>query len=182
MAAVVGLWTSSIVTRLVRSVGAAWSARRLRRINRRDLTQAALQRGSADGLELAALMLDRVGLIAPRLASLPAEDAEWTRELLTEVRIGIDIVELRRVRGNLPPKPAAAFDVVLSAIATHFQTDAIQVPAKVLALIDAALDSIVALEAGSVRQTALLALTDLRRGLFPNAPFYQPALEPELAA
>ncbi|TPI44938.1 FUSC family protein [Mesorhizobium sp. B3-1-7] len=182
IAAIVGLWTAAMVTRLVRSVGGAWSARRLRRINRRDLTQAALKQGTADGLELAALMLDRIGLIAPRLASLPSEDAEWTRELLTEVRIGIAVVELRRVRTNLPPKEAAAFDRVLSAVAAHFQTDTIHVPAKVLALIDAALNAVVALEAGSLRRTGLLGLTDLRRGLFPNAAPYRPALETELAA
>ena len=62
---------------------------------------AALGHGSQDGLELAALMLDRVGLIAPRISALPPDDAEWTSELLTEVRVGINFVGLRRVHRPL---------------------------------------------------------------------------------
>jgi hypothetical protein len=50
-------------------------------------------------------MLDRVGLIAPRLAALPPDDAEWTADLLAEVRVGINLVELRRVRRSFRTKP-----------------------------------------------------------------------------
>ena len=71
IAAIFGVWIAAIVTRLVRSVGGAWSARHLRRINRRSLAAAAAGEGAQDGLELAALMLDRVGLIAPRISALP---------------------------------------------------------------------------------------------------------------
>ena len=92
IAAIVGVWIAAIVTRLVRSVGGAWSARHLRRINRRSLAAAAAGEGAQDGLELAALMLDRVGLIVPKISVLPRDDAEWTAELVTEVRVGINLV------------------------------------------------------------------------------------------
>jgi len=92
VAVITGMWAAAVVTRLVRSVGGAWSAHRLRRINRRSLAEEASEHGSQDGLELAALMLDRVGLIAPRLAALPPDDADWTADLLAEVRVGVNLV------------------------------------------------------------------------------------------
>ena len=50
IAAIVGVWIAAIVTCLVRSVGGAWSARHLRRINRRSLAAAAAGEGAQDGL------------------------------------------------------------------------------------------------------------------------------------
>jgi uncharacterized membrane protein YccC len=185
-AVIAGVWIAAIVTRLVRSVGGAWSARRLRRINRRSLAAAAAAHGPEDGLELAALMLDRVGLIAPRLAALPPGDAEWTAELLTEVRVGINLVELRRVRRRLSGASAGEIDRLLSALGPYFHSDAAHAPAELLAPIDAALDAVAADEEEPARRRALLGLTDLRRSLFPNAPPYQasgPSIrEPGLAA
>ena len=120
VAVIVGMWVAAIVTRLVRSVGAGWSARRLRAINRRSLARAAERQGAQNGLELAALMLDRVGLIAPRLAALPSDDAEWTADLLAEVRVGINVVELRRDRRQLSEPARAAVEALLAALARHF--------------------------------------------------------------
>jgi uncharacterized membrane protein YccC len=187
VATVIGMWTAAVVTRLVRSVGAAWSARRLEHMNRAALAEAAFQHGAAEGLELAALMLDRIGLIAPRLAAMTHDDAEWASELLTEVRIGIDLVELQRVRRTLSPESAIAIDRTLSMVGNHFLSDAIQADAKLLSCIDESLDTIVVHdEEESGRQAVLLGLTDLRRGLFPNAAPYrvsEPAIiNPEAAA
>jgi uncharacterized membrane protein YccC len=172
VAVITGIWIAALMARLMRSVGGAWSARHLRRMNRRSLTDAASQRGSADGLELAVLMLDRVSLIAPRLAALPAGDADWAAELLAEVRIGIDLVELRRARANLSAEAAGEVDRILAAVGAHFQNDAVHVPAELLASIDACLSAVAANEKEPVRRGALLGLTDLRRSLFPNAAPY----------
>ena len=184
IAAIVGVWIAAIVTRLVRSVGGAWSARHLRRINRRSLAAAAAGEGAQDGLELAALMLDRVGLIVPKISALPRDDAEWTAELVTEVRVGINLVELRRVRRHLTGPAAAAVDRLLTALGHYFRTDAVHPPAALLEPLDASLDAIMTDEDESGRRAALLGLTDLRRSLFPNAaPYGGPAVrEPGLAA
>ena len=184
IAAIVGVWIAAIVTRLVRSVGGAWSARHLRRINRRSLAAAAAGEGAQDGLELAALMLDRVGLIVPKISALPRDDVEWTAELVTEVRVGINLVELRRVRRQLTGPAAAAVDRLLTALGHYFRTDAVHPPAALLEPLDASLDAIMTDEDESERRAALLGLTDLRRSLFPNAaPYGGPAVrEPGLAA
>ena len=184
IAAIVGVWIAAIVTRLVRSVGGAWSARHLRRINRRSLAAAAAGEGAQDGLELAALMLDRVGLIVPKISALPRDDAEWTAELVTEVRVGINLVAVAAG----PPAPDGAGGgrgrPAAHRARPFFRTDAVHPPAALLEPLDASLDAIMPDEHESGRGDALLRLTDLRRSLFPNAaPYGGPAVrEPGLAA
>ncbi|MCJ2021828.1 FUSC family protein [Methylobacterium sp. E-065] len=186
VAVIVGMWVAAIVTRLVRSVGAGWSARRLRAINRRSLARAAERQGAQNGLELAALMLDRVGLIAPRLAALPSDDAEWTADLLAEVRVGINVVELRRDRRQLSEPARAAVETLLAALARHFGTEPGNPAPDLLDTIDAALDAVSRDARQAPSRAALMGLVGIRRGLFPDAPAYRSALttttHPELAA
>ncbi|MGV7034523.1 FUSC family protein [Methylobacterium symbioticum] len=190
LAVILGMWAAALVTRLVRSVGAGWSARRLRGINRRSLARAAAREGRQNGLELAAIMLDRVGLIAPRLAALPPEDAAWTADLLAEVRVGINLVELRRDRRRLAPAAKAAVERLLEALARHFRAPAARAGDDLLGAVDAALDATLSAalaEPGDpAHRAAMMGLVGIRRGLFPAAPPYQPprpaATEPGLAA
>lgn len=185
VAVIVGMWVAAIVTRLIRSVGADWSARRLRVINRRSLARAAERQGAQNGLELAALMLDRVGLIAPRLAALPSDDAEWTADLLAEVRVGINIVELRRDRQQLSNPAREAVETLLGALSRHFGGKEEPTPG-LLDAIDGALDAVSLDARRAPGRAALMGLVGIRRGLFPDAPPYRPTLpsttHPELAA
>jgi hypothetical protein len=160
-----------MIIRLVRSVGAAWSARRLERINRESLVDAARHGGTNHGLELAALMLDRVGLIAPRLSALPPDDAEWIADVLADVRVGINIVELRRMRYELPPAAARAIEHVLANTARHFQHSPPSpvVGRQLLKNIDDTLEMLLAGPDNAAERTAILALVGLRRALFMDA-------------
>ncbi|XYD12078.1 FUSC family protein (plasmid) [Methylobacterium sp. NMS12] len=186
VAVIVGMWVAAIVTRLVRSVGAGWSARRLRAVNRRSLARAAGRQGAQNGLELAALMLDRVGLIAPRLAALPSDDAEWTADLLAEVRVGINVVELRRDRRRLSEPARAAVEALLAALSGHFGAEPDRPAPGLLDTVDGALDAVSRDARQAPGRAALMALVGIRRGLFPDAPPYRPTRPtttlPELAA
>lgn len=186
IAVIVGMWVAAIVTRLVRSVGAGWSARRLRAVNRRDLARAARRQGAQNGLELAALMLDRVGLIAPRLAALPPDDAEWTADLLAEVRVGINVVELRRDRRQLSKEAREAVETLLGALSRLFRAKLEKPTPDLLDTIDGALDAVSADARQAAGRAALMALVGIRRGLFPDAAPYRSPLsandQPELAA
>lgn len=185
IASVVGMWVGAVVTRLIRSVGAGWSARRLARINRQSLAAAADGRGTGHGLELAALMLDRVGLIAPRLASLPAEMSASVGDLLADVRVGINLVEVRRVRRRLTGPARSAVDRVLALAARQLRGRTGQPDSALLAALDEALDAVAGAAPSPERRAALIGLTGLRRGLFPDAPAYRAALaldDPEMAA
>ncbi len=186
VAVVVGMWVAAIVTRLVRSVGAGWSARRLRIINRRSLARAAGREGAQNGLELAALMLDRVGLIAPRLKALPSDDAEWTADLLAEVRVGINVVELRRDRRQLPQPAREAVETLLVALSRHYEAKPETPAPALLDTLDGALEAVSRDAQAAPGRAALMGLVGIRRGLFPKAPAYRPTLptttHPELAA
>lgn len=185
IASVVGMWVGAVVTRLIRSVGAGWSARRLVRINRRSLAAAADGRGTGHGLELAALMLDRVGLIAPRLASLPADMSASVGDLLADVRVGINLVEVRRVRRRLTGPARIAVDRVLALAARQLRGRIGRPDSALLAALDDGLDAVAGAAASPERRAALIGLTGLRRGLFPDAPAYwaAPALDDrEMAA
>jgi uncharacterized membrane protein YccC len=169
VAVVIGVWTAALTTQLFRSVGAAWTARRLWRTNRNSLVTAAEDRNDADAVELAALMLDRVGLLASRLAALPPEDSAWTSELLAEVRVGIDLVELQRACSTMTAEQAAEIDRLFTMIGRHFRSDALHPKEELLKEIDVCLDRFVFRTSGPCRRMTR-ALTDLRRSLFPDAP------------
>jgi hypothetical protein len=133
-------------------------------------------------------MLDRVGLIAPRLAALPPDDAEWTADLLAEVRVGINVVELRRDRHRLSASARGAVEALLAALARHFGSGAPGSsgrPDPLLDILDRALDAVSADARQAAGRAALMGLVGIRRGLFPEAPPYgarRPATEPGLAA
>ena len=170
IALALGLGTAALVTALIRSVGAEWSARRLLKAGWADLAMAAS--AGSDRAALTSRMLDRFGLVVPRLAAAaPGADVAAT-DLLAELRIGLNVVDLQHERVNLPLAPAAAVRSVLDALADWFTTRRRgpanrPPPAALLAVLDTAL-RVVWHEAPEA-ENVLLQLVGLRRGLFPDA-------------
>ena len=180
VALVAGLWIAALTTRLVRSVSAEWAVSRLLRRNDGSLRGAARGGGSDHGLELATLMLDRIGLVAPRLATLPIEDVDKMGDLMGEVRVGINVVEIRRVRRKLGGAARREIDEVLARLA---RTGVAGAEPELLAGIDRALDDLLRYGEGKPGRRALLGLTGLRRGLFRDAPAFEATTPPaEIAA
>ncbi|MFH6781633.1 MULTISPECIES: FUSC family protein [Methylobacterium] len=182
IALVGGIWIAALVTRLVRSVGAEHGARRLIAASRADLARAARRRGRGDRVAFAHLMLDRLGLLVPRLAAA-GPDSDLSRiDALAALRVGMNLVSLRRARHGLPDGEVAVLDAALDAVATHYEGPRGPASPILLDRIDAALAEIGA-QAGAGagvwgRRDALLGLAGLRRALFPEAP---PAGAPVLA-
>ena len=189
MAVTLGVATSLVMTALVRSVGAGWSARRLLRTSWRDL--AAIPDGQAahDSNALSELLLDRLGLLVPRLAASGAEHSHAAVTLLTDLRVGINMVDLQRDRAALPPSARAAVSTVLLGAARYFaaQAEAGRThvpPPDLLCDIDRALDAAIALGRPRNRDL-LLQLVGIRRSLFADAPPHHPepaATSPRQAA
>ncbi|KLN54194.1 FUSC family protein [Variovorax paradoxus] len=174
---VIGVVVAARVTRLVRSVGADWSARRIQRATWRELGEmaGAAQRQGAQGDAYAVRMLDRIGLLAPRIAQAGSTiEGVAANDALRDLRMGADIDVLQRVRVQLPPASAAA---LLGGISQFFRQrgrgrmDAAR-PANLLPQIDEALSAV--LDARRVpspaSRSAVTALVGLRRNLFPDAP------------
>ena len=169
-----GMVLAAALTRITRSVGTEWSVRRLMRAAARTLAEAARHRSHGDRAEVAGLMLDRLGLLAPRLAALRQGGELGPREAIAAPRIGLNIVDLRRARAALPIGTRAAVDHVLDGLASHFGQPHSREAAGVLVRIDAALRAILAVEDSAARRDALMGLIGIRRALYPDAPPYRP--------
>ncbi len=182
IAAVFGVGAAAIVTKLIRSVGADWSAWRLVRSNWLSLADAAMRRGRGDRTAFAGLMMDRIGLVAMRLNRLTPQQAPSTSKLAADLRIGLNIVDLRRARHGLPPSVTLAIDTALDGVAAHYRSLARGPLAEpthlpdpgLLERIDEAVASVSTLPTSSVRQDAMLGLVGIRLGLYPDAAPYTP--------
>jgi uncharacterized membrane protein YccC len=173
VALMLGMYVSAITMRIVRSVGAEWATWRLIGAGRSTLARAALGHGRQDRGRFAGLMLDRIGLIAPRLAALEPDSAVRGVDVLAGLRIGLNIVDLRRARRALPDDVAARIDDVLQALGKHYRGERRPADPGLLARIDEALATLPGAPEGAGKGDALLGLVGIRRGLFPDAPPYR---------
>ncbi|RFF47216.1 FUSC family protein [Xanthomonas campestris] len=174
VAMVLGIGFAVVLTRLFRSVGAEWSARRLVRQGWRTLAAAADGRGAQDRHQFAARMLDLLGLLAPRLAVAPPGSDLASVDMLTEIRVGLNILQLRRARHGLPPASIAAVDAILADVATHYRQQVahkrpLPGPDTLRTRLDASLARVGQVPAGTHRDEALLGLIGLRSSLFVEA-------------
>jgi uncharacterized membrane protein YccC len=173
LAFLLGLILAALVTRLIRSVGAEASANRLQRRIWLDVAVAAETRGNRDRARYAGLMLDRLGRLAPRLAVSDAQAADALNEALGDLRVGLNIIDLRRARHDIGDTARAGIDRMLDALAAAYRTRTHRTPGavsrgKLLARIDAALREAARVGPGPGRAAALLGLVGIRRALFPR--------------
>ena len=170
----IGIGFAVVMTRLFRSVGAEWTARRLVRQGWTTLAEAAEGRGQQDRERFAARMLDLLGLLAPRLAATPEGSDIASVDMLTEARVGLNILQLRRARLELPERSREAVERILAEIATHYRR---QVAARrplpgdqaLRERLDASLSRVGGVAACKARDEALMGLVGLRFALFPEA-------------
>ncbi|MGH6861820.1 MAG: FUSC family protein, partial [Phyllobacterium sp.] len=100
IAALAGIGLAFVWTQLARPFGAEISAMRLVRAGWSDLAETAAGRKRADYETLSGRMLDRMGQLIPRLASL--DDRHISNvDGFAEVRIGFNILAIQRERRNL---------------------------------------------------------------------------------
>ncbi len=182
IAVLLGVAGAAVMTALIRSVGAEWSARRLLRAGWRDL--AAIPHGHMrhEWRVLTGLLLDRLGLLVPRLAAVGTDNDLAAADALTDLRIGHNMAGLQRDRESLPPPVRAAVDAVLFGTAAHFAAQAAlghvqRPPTALLRQVDRALDAAVAMP-GTHGRDLLLQLVGIRRGLFVDAEPYRWAYPP----
>ncbi len=166
-----GVAAAIVVTRLFRVIGPQTAAIRVLRACWRELAAMAGARATVTVGEWTGLMLDRIQLLAPRLADASTRERLATSDALRDLRIGINVIVLKEAR-DLDDSAQACIDRVLGDVAGHFadlehRTHLVPEP-KLIESIDRALVHTKPLP-------ALIALTGLRRNLFPEAP--APVLE-----
>lgn len=160
---------------MFQTIGADTSARRLIRAGWRDLAKRAVAAGPPDAPAWVARMLDRIGLLAPRLALQGEDPGKPLLDALVDLRIGVALGELRALRLNGNDDEGAIITPVLYGVGAHYEALRPNKPVppepKLLARIDAAMAGFASSTADRHR-AGLLALTALRRNLFPIAPAY----------
>lgn len=174
-----GVAAAAIIAAIFRTVSADWSARRIQAANWHELAMLASSPRTPARHTYAARMLDRIGLLQPRLALAKRPDDLVAADALKDLRVGRDITELQRARRHLPMADATIAPLLDSLAQFFRQRSAWRGADKtpdMLAQIDRALASVTATP-GTVaaRDRAVVALVGLRRAFFPDAADYQPA-------
>jgi len=175
---VFGLTVAAVTTRVVRSVGAGWTARRLLKAGWREMARMSANKGEKTTLPaFSARMVDRIGLLTPRLALAGNQQDLQARDAVRDLRIGLNMTLLQQVRPQLG-RGEAALSPLMSQLSRHFA----RLPARdedgeghLLDALDNALRSICEGTHDAAQREALAALTGMRRDLFPWAAPYQPA-------
>jgi uncharacterized membrane protein YccC len=174
VALTLGLTAALIITRLMRSVGAAWSAKRLLRAGWRDIATAATDEGSYDRAHLTGIMLDRLSLLMPRLAAVSQGADLAAADVLSDLRVGLNAIGLQHELRHLSQRERAETAAVLQGVAGHYRGNPL-IPADPSLL--NRIDRCILLVAESVDATherhhrqALMMLVGLRSVLFRDAP------------
>lgn len=185
LAQLAGLTLAVLVIGAFRSVGAAWTARRLLRAGWAELS--GIGRRTGDGRPLpsvpafSARMVDRIALLTPRLALAGPQQDLQAADALVDLRIGLNMTQLLAVRAELGRSQAALW-ALLEQLSAHFAArphiDAAE-NARLLAALDNALRSVSAAQVSSARRDALAALAGIRRDLFAQAAPYEPSPLPD---
>ena len=176
----VSLFIAILVTRAIRSISVDTAAQRLLVRTWKQLAVLARSPGMIDPAELAAEMVDRLGLLAPKLAAAQSSSVSG-QDVLTDLRIGINIALIQQYRAALPAGEGARLTDLLQRVGAHFSALSAgrgAPPASAtLPVLDSCLRASVAASAVSdTRRSGIAALVGLRRNLFPDAPAYAESL------
>lgn len=174
IAQVFGMVVAGRTTKLIRSVGVDWSARRIQRANWRELADmAATPRRQVKVDAYAVRMLDRISLLAPRMAAAGGAIDGVSADAMRDLRLGVDVVAMQRARGDLPPGLGARLMHELEHLfRERTASKASANPASLLKRIDEALQAALDVPGDASRKgrSAISALVGLRRNLYPDAP------------
>lgn len=181
VAQVFGYIAAAVITALVRTVGGDWMAQRMLRTARREVAQMAQASAREPLLTISARMVDRIGLLMPRLAiAHPTPEARALAvDGLRELRVGLHVAQLCGMRQTLE-QAGVTLQPLMQNLGGYFGSGSSnhgQAPAALLERIDGTLRAVCAAGAADAnRAQAAAALASMRRDLFPRAAAYQPEI------
>jgi uncharacterized membrane protein YccC len=181
-AQIVGLVAAVVITGVFRTVGAGWTARRLLKAGWSELSRLGSGERVPSLPEFSARMVDRVGMLTPRLALAGKDQDLQAVDALRDLRIGLNMTLLHSVRDQLG-RGEAAVGPLMKQLSRHFAlrpTVDAGCERSLLDTLDNALRAICAGPRDAAQREALAALTGMRRDLFPKAAAYAPALVPAI--
>ena len=171
LASIAGIMAALLWTLLTRPFGAGLALRRLVHASWADLVRCAAGRQQGRHGELAAVMLDRLSLLLPRLAASPGERLT---DGFSELRVGFSVLDLQSGEAALEGPARAAVQDSLQSVEQHYAarlqglapgTD----PGGLGERIDRAIALLVP-DGSPAAAEALNALAELRLTLCPRRP------------
>ena len=175
----VGVLFAIMVTAGLRSMSADVSARRLLVRTWKGLSRLSRARQAPEPAAFAAILVDRLGILTPKLAQGGQGDDFVGVDALRDLRVGMNLVSVQTARPDLSPEGRARLDAALDGVGDHFAALAAGKPRPpgeaLLARIDAALRGLSVAPAASAVQ-GVSGLVGLRRNLFPEAPAFVPEI------
>jgi uncharacterized membrane protein YccC len=177
IAQLVGIWFAIIMAGLLQSAGVHGAIRRTVRAGWADIAARSTSMSQPDLRAWINRMLDRIALLAPRIAAIGADGGKPLYDAMRDLRTGVAIGELRQLRLDLPQKEAAPLGPVLTDVGNYYRgldpDDPAPAGANMLRRIDRAITRFSEHPQAPVRRAAVLALVSLRRNLFPNVSAYR---------
>lgn len=180
VAQIVGIWFAIVMAGLLQSAGVERAIRRTVRAGWTDIAERAMATRPPDLRGWINRMLDRIALLAPRLAISGKDSGQPLYDALRDLRTGVAIAELRQLRIDLPKGEALPLTRVLGGVSRYYRELLPDCPVEpdpaLLGEIDRAMHDLSTHRAQGVRREAVLALVSLRRNLFPDADAYRSAI------
>ncbi|HVJ51727.1 MAG TPA: FUSC family protein [Aliidongia sp.] len=180
-AGVAGTICGAVALGLMRVIPVRDIVRRILRAGWRDLSALAVSRKVQNRQEWSSRMLDRLGLLIPRLARLKHDELE-TADALRDLRLGVSIIDLRNVAADLDAAVRRRIDTLMATLSDYYRTlgrgRRPPLSPGCVEDIDAAMAAVLRLPDPTERTRGIVATVGLRRNLFPEAPAYQPAETP----
>lgn len=115
-----GFGAAAVMTALVRSLSPDASISRMLKANWHDIASVARGHTVLTRMALLRRLLDRQGLILPRLAGAP-EHKDRLLRAMPEVSIAANLMDLRGLRGQVDGPTRQKIDRLLEQMATHFE-------------------------------------------------------------
>lgn len=181
IAQLVGVWFAIIMIGLLQSAGASGAIRRTVRAGWNDIATRANLTSKPDLQAWINRMLDRISLLAPRLAAIGQDSGQPLYNAMRDLRTGAALGELRQLRMELPADEGQPLTDVLIGVGDYYRQLDPDAPSPagepLLNAIDSAIDRLTTNGSATIRRSAMLGLVSLRRNLFPDADSYprQPA-------
>ncbi|MDM0015231.1 FUSC family protein [Variovorax sp. J22P168] len=178
VAVVIGALFALCVTRLIRVVPPELAVRRILRAGWRDIAGLAVGIRPLQRNAWVSVMLDREGLVQPRLARAMQEGRALGADVLGDLRIGIHVIALRAAAGEVMGSERSPLECLLAELGAYF--DALgrghesTLPPRLLRRIDESIRSMLGVPRSSSHDQAIVASVGLRRNLFPSAPAFRP--------
>jgi uncharacterized membrane protein YccC len=174
LAVVVGALAALAVIALLRVIPTERAIARIKQAGWREMAAHARNQAAVDGRDLVSRMVDRLGLLVPRLQAIQSPESARTTELLRDVSQAHALVELGKLRGEPQGAVRPEIDAALLALAAHFDrlatTGEREPSTQLVDGLDAAVARILRLDAQTDRRAGISALATLRNAILPARP------------